>query len=90
MFVANNLMTLGALFALREAGRRVPDDVALVGFDDAPWTMLTNPQLSVVSQPSYEIGRQAAHLLATAATGLPARHIALAPTLVVRESSARS
>jgi LacI family transcriptional regulator len=87
IFVTNNLMTLGALRALRERGCRVPDDVTLVGFDDAPWTSLVTPPLSVVAQPTAEIGRQAAELLATAGTGRPARHVVLAPTLVVRESS---
>jgi LacI family transcriptional regulator len=87
LFVANNLMTLGALRALREAGLRVPQDVLLVGFDDAPWTTLMSPQLTVVAQPTYDIGRHAAKLLATASTGLPARHIVLAPTLLVREST---
>jgi LacI family transcriptional regulator len=87
IFVTNNLMTLGSLRALRERGCRVPDDVTLVGFDDAPWTALVSPPLSVVAQPTAEIGRQAAELLASAGTGRPARHVVLAPTLVVRESS---
>jgi LacI family transcriptional regulator len=87
LFVANNLMTIGALRALNEAGLRVPEDVLLVGFDDAPWTTLTTPQLSVVAQPTHELGQQAARLLATASSELPARHIVLAPTLLVRASS---
>jgi LacI family transcriptional regulator len=87
IFVTNNLMTLGALRALRERGCAVPDDVTLVGFDDAPWTSLVTPPLSVVAQPTAEIGRQAAELLASAGSGRPARRIVLAPTLVVRESS---
>ena len=49
IFAANNLMTLGALRAITEAGLRVPDDVLLVGFDDAPWTTLTSPALTVVA-----------------------------------------
>jgi LacI family transcriptional regulator len=90
MFVANNLMTLGALRAIREAGLRVPDDVLLVGFDDAPWTALMSPSLTVVAQPTYELGRNAARLLATASTDLPARHVVLSPSLVVRESTGGS
>lgn len=89
LFVANNLMTLGALRAVRDLGLRVPEDVAVIGFDDAPWTTLTSPQLSVVAQPVNEIGRQAGRLLASAGPGLPGRHLVLAPTLVVRESSIR-
>ena len=55
----------------------MPDDVALVGFDDSPWTTLTSPELTVVAQPAYEIGRAAAELLATAEAGRPARHVVL-------------
>jgi len=87
LFVANNLMTLGALRAINEAGRRIPDDLLLVGFDDAPWTTLVHPQLTVVAQPTHEIGHQAGRLLATASADLPARHVVLAPTLLVRGSA---
>ena len=89
IFAANNLMTLGALRAITEAGLRVPDDVLLVGFDDAPWTTLTSPPLTVVAQPTYEIGRHAAQLLTTADPDLPTRHVVLAPALQVRASSVR-
>ncbi len=90
LFVANNLMTLGAVRAVHEAGRRVPDDLMLVGFDDAPWTTLVAPQLTVVAQPTHEIGRQAVRLLATASADLPTRHLVLPPQLLVRESSESS
>ena len=66
LFIANNPMAAGALRAIRELGLAVPKDIALVAFDDSPWTTLTSPQLSVVAQPAYEIGRVAAELLATA------------------------
>jgi LacI family transcriptional regulator len=89
LFVCNNLMTLGALHAIREAGLRVPEDVALVGFDEAPWTALTSPALSVVEQPAYEMGRAAAMRLAERGRG-GAAHVVLAPTLHVRASSART
>jgi LacI family transcriptional regulator len=89
LFVANNQMTLGALRALKERRRRVPDDVAIVGFDEAPWAALVEPALTVVAQPTHELGRQAAQLLASAAPGLPTRHLVLTPTLVVRASSRR-
>jgi LacI family transcriptional regulator len=88
LFVANEPMTIGAVQALRELGVRVPHDVALVGFDDAPWATLTTPQITVVSQPAYEIGRAAAEFLASPGEG-PARHVVCSPTLIVRESSIR-
>ncbi len=87
LLVANEPMTAGALRAIREVGLRVPDDVALVGFDDSPWMTLTSPALTVVSQPAYEIGHAAAELLASADAERPPRHVVLTPTLIVRESS---
>ncbi len=88
LFIANNPMAAGALRAMRELGLSIPKDVALVAFDDSPWTTLTSPQLSVVAQPAYEIGRVAAELLATAGNR-SARTIVLSPRLIVRESSMR-
>jgi LacI family transcriptional regulator len=87
LFVTNNLMTLGALQAIADLGLHVPTDVAIVGFDDAPWATLTTPPLTVVAQPTLEIGREAARLLATATEDMATRHVVLAPTLIVRQSS---
>lgn len=91
LFVANNLMTLGALGAIRDLGLTVPNDLAVVGFDDAPWATLVDPQLSVVAQPTREIGRVAAELLVArrADPDAPINHVVLAPDLVIRQSSAR-
>ena len=89
LFVANNQMSVGALQALQELGRTVPDDVAVVGFDDSPWATLIRPQLSVVAQPTYDIGFTAAELLATAGRqpDRASRHVVLPPKLIVRDSS---
>ena len=89
LFIANNPMAAGALRAIRELGQVIPKDVAIVAFDDSPWCALTNPQLSVVAQPAYEIGRVAAELLVTAGDKRSARTIVLTPQLIVRESSIR-
>jgi DNA-binding LacI/PurR family transcriptional regulator len=56
-------MAIGALQVLAEAGRRVPDDVAVVGFDDAPIARQADPPLTTVFQPVEEMGRQMARLL---------------------------
>jgi LacI family transcriptional regulator, galactose operon repressor len=88
LFVANNLMTLGALEAVREVGLDIPGQISLVGFDDAPWTGLTDPPLTVVAQPNYDMGRRAAELLLSSHDeGAASRHIVLAPTLLVRQST---
>jgi LacI family transcriptional regulator len=63
LFVANNLMTVGALECLAKRGLRAPDDIAVVGFDDIPWADLVVPSLTTVAQPTYELGRTAALLL---------------------------
>jgi DNA-binding LacI/PurR family transcriptional regulator len=63
VFVANDLMAVGALRALRDAGRRIPDDVAVVGFDDSPLSRVTDPPLTSVRQPVDEMGRRMAELL---------------------------
>ncbi|MGW3565639.1 LacI family DNA-binding transcriptional regulator [Streptomyces sp. NPDC000941] len=63
MVTANNAMTIGALRALREAGLGVPDDIALVCFDDFSWADVFSPRLTAISQPSRQIGATAVRLL---------------------------
>ncbi len=58
LFAANNFIAIGVLHALDELGLRVPDDVAVVGFDDLPEAMVTFPFLTVVAQPAFEMGRR--------------------------------
>ncbi|KMJ55839.1 LacI family transcriptional regulator [Bacillus sp. LL01] len=63
LFVANNVMTMGALGYLNEQKIKVPEEVAIIGFDDYDWMKITTPPLAVVKQPSFEIGEQAVNLL---------------------------
>jgi len=63
LFTGNNLTTLGALSALNQRGVHVPEEMALVGYDDVPWPMALNPPPTVIAQPGYEMGRRAAELL---------------------------
>jgi DNA-binding LacI/PurR family transcriptional regulator len=89
VFVASDLMAVGAVAALRAAGRSIPDDVAIVGFDDSQLAVTVEPNLSSVQQPIEEMGREMARLLLDEirAPGRPARHVVLGTTLVVRGSS---
>jgi DNA-binding LacI/PurR family transcriptional regulator len=91
LFVANDLMTLGVYEALRARGLRVPDDVAVVGFDDAPWAAWLDPPLTTVAQPAYELGATAARLLLERRREPErlARAVVLEIRLVVRSSSGR-
>jgi LacI family transcriptional regulator len=63
LVTANNQMTLGALLAAKEKGLRIPEDVSVVGFDDPEWAPLTDPPLTTLAQPTYEMGVRAAKLL---------------------------
>lgn len=89
IFALNNFVTIGALQALSERGKAVPSDLSLVGFDDLPAAMVGQPFLTVVSQPAYEMGRQAVELLLDQ-VGDPGRkpqEIVLPTDLVVRRSA---
>ncbi len=63
IFVASNQLTLGTLYAFRACGLRCPEDVSLISFDDHDWAPLFSPPLTVVRQPTYQLGQTAAHLL---------------------------
>lgn len=92
LFCTNNLMTVGALQALRERRARIPTDLSLIGYDDMEWWTLTDPPLTTVGQPVYELGREAMRLLLhqIAAGGARRRvqRIILKPELIVRDSCA--
>ena len=91
LLFANNLMTVGGLRAIAEAGLAIPDDIAVVGFDDAIWATALRPPLTVVAQPTYEIGQTAAKLLLRRVDGeaFPPRRIVLQAELIERASSQR-
>jgi LacI family transcriptional regulator len=63
LFLNNNLLSLGALLAVRDLGLHCPADIALVGFDDHPWAAVSDPPLTVISQPARQVGQVAAQLL---------------------------
>ena len=86
----NNFITIGILKALKSSGRRVPKDVAVVGFDDLPSSLVTDPFLTVASQPAYDMGRKAADLLLERLAGNGGKahqHVVLPFELIIRESS---
>ena len=88
LFVASDLMALGAMEVLRAAGRAIPDDVAVVGFDDSPLAESAVPPLSSVRQPIEEMGREMARLLLGALRRADGpRRVILDTSLIVRSSS---
>jgi LacI family transcriptional regulator len=89
VFAASDIMAFGALRALREAGLRVPEDVAVVGFDDLPRPMVTFPFLTVAAQPAFEIGQRAVAMLLDRIVhpDRPPRDLVLSTEIVIRRSS---
>ncbi len=90
LFTANSLIAEGALRAIRERNLVIPDDIALVTFDETTWSSLVQPSLTLIAQPTYEIGKTAAELLLQriADPGRPTRQVILKGQLLVRGSSA--
>ena len=89
IFVASDLMAAGVLRALRRTGRKVPSDVAVIGFDNSPLARTTQPLLTTVDQPIEEMGARAAReLLALIAGSMTQpRQVVLGTRLVLRESA---
>jgi len=90
LFAVNNFIAIGAIRAVRESGLRIPEDIALVGFDDLPEHLVLEPFLTVASQPAYEMGRVAAErLLDRLAQDEPHefQEVVLPTPLIVRRSS---
>jgi DNA-binding LacI/PurR family transcriptional regulator len=94
VFVANDQMALGVLRAFREAGVRVPADVAVAGFDDIPEAEFFAPPLTTVRQDFAEVGRASIRLLLDRIEGVPAPrddapipHVVIEPRLIVRAST---
>ncbi len=95
VFAANNFLAMGAYRALRDTGLRVPEDIAMVAFDDLPEAMVFEPFLTVAAQPAYDMGKRATELLLTRlaelgngqATPHAPEEIVLPTAIIVRRSS---
>jgi DNA-binding LacI/PurR family transcriptional regulator len=88
VFAMNDVMAFGAIAAIRDHGLRVPEDIAVTGFDDIRLARYANPALTTVYEPDIEQGRQAGHMLIDLINGrVPAEaHIRLETQLIVRQS----
>jgi LacI family transcriptional regulator len=88
LFIMAGIMVIGALQALANFGLHCPEDIALASFDDFVWASVMRPHLTVVDQPTYEIGQQSAHLLFERLQDRERapREVRLRTQLIVRES----
>ncbi|MDR6219240.1 LacI family DNA-binding transcriptional regulator [Deinococcus soli (ex Cha et al. 2016)] len=90
LFIGNNEMTVGAVLAARALNLRIPEDLSIVGFDDSRWAQTMNPPLTVVAQPTYDLGTCAAEQLIAQLRHPrdgPPQHHQLSTTLIVRHST---
>lgn len=90
IFAANNFIAIGAMKAIQELNFSVPDDFALVGFDDLPEALVIFPFLTVVAQPAYEMAKEATRLLLARIAGeapVQPQEIVLPTQLVIRQST---
>ncbi|MGB4779064.1 LacI family DNA-binding transcriptional regulator [Microbacterium sp.] len=88
LFIASDLMARGALAVLGRAGIRVPDDLAIVGFDDSPVATTVNPPLTTMRQPSHQQGEAMADVLLSLLAGRQPPHVTILPTELVLRASA--
>jgi LacI family transcriptional regulator len=88
LYAMNDVMAFGAMTAIREAGLRVPEDIAVVGFDDIRLAAFTTPPLTTVREPDIEHGRLAGEMLIQLIEGQPldTLHVELDTDLIIRES----
>lgn len=87
VFAASDTMASGAIAALRRAGRSVPEDVAVAGFDDSPVAASTDPPLTTMRQPFEQISAEMVALLLDIVAGGAIKAVTLPAKLVVREST---
>jgi DNA-binding LacI/PurR family transcriptional regulator len=89
VFCYNDMTAIGLLRAARLAGLHVPDDLAVVGFDDIPFAAYVSPALTTVAQPKFDLGQRAMDMALKLIAGSSGEggHIMLQGTLVVREST---
>jgi DNA-binding LacI/PurR family transcriptional regulator len=89
IFVASDLMAQGALPVLRDYGRRIPDDVAIIGFDDSSAALASRPRLTTIRQPVEDMAAEMVRLLMDYLERPEHRttSVVFAPTLVIRETA---
>jgi LacI family transcriptional regulator len=93
IFATNDVLGEAAMFAIRERGLKIPDDISFLLFDDVPWALLTTPRITVVSQPAHSLGFIGLERLVQRLEGadrldpVPLKMV-LQPQLIVRESCA--
>lgn len=88
LFAGNNLLSIGALRALKESKLSVPEDISFVAFDDPEWATLIHPPLTVAAQPTYKLGHRAAELIMKRISDptRPKETIVLEPQIKIRKS----
>jgi LacI family transcriptional regulator, repressor for deo operon, udp, cdd, tsx, nupC, and nupG len=87
VFAVSDTLAIGALKEINNSGLKVPDDIAVVGFDKISFSNMTNPTLTTVAQPMYKMGYTAAKMLINSIKGNKVESVVLDHELVIREST---
>ncbi|MHB1345852.1 MAG: LacI family DNA-binding transcriptional regulator [Candidatus Humimicrobiaceae bacterium] len=90
IFTSNDVVAISAIKALSDLGYKIPEDISIIGFDGLEITKYTNPSITTVIQPTYEMGREAMNLLLNIINGQPASNIDLKAKLEIRNSTAHA
>jgi LacI family transcriptional regulator len=92
LFAYNDISAIGSIWAIHEAGLRIPEDISVVGFDDIRGAAFSNPGLTTVRQPLLRMGQIAAHTLIDEIEGRSeyVPEIAIEPEFVVRQSTGKA
>ncbi|GGH82393.1 DNA-binding LacI/PurR family transcriptional regulator [Pullulanibacillus pueri] len=90
VYSTNNMITLELIDAIRQLNLKIPEDIAIVSYDETPWAKYLEPPLTTVNQPGYEMGKIATQILVRSITEKNAQRpetVVLKPKLIIRESS---
>ena len=87
VFAANDQMAIGAMKAVLSAGKRIPEDVAVIGIDNLSVSTMVSPALSTINVPTFQMGKEAVRLLLEMREGVAAAQIQIPCGLIVRKST---
>ena len=91
LFAISDFMAIGVIKAIKEKGLKIPDDFAVMGFDNISFTSMYDPMVSTISQPRYDMGRAAMELILKQLQGVQCNYeeLLLEHELIIRESTVK-
>lgn len=87
VFIISDTLAIGAIKELHARGVKVPQEMAIIGFDNIAFSSMTTPTLTTVSQPKYQMGYRSAKMVIDRIQGLPVESVIMDYELIIREST---